>query len=128
MLRNARPEWIGTGGRFESEWMAGLGRNTQLITGHTADKRLRQPVTISLDEDKAKVRIATSNNSLKRQVALLRAMQEMREEMDRVWKDFFEKNPDKNEEDVRRRVEKRLRSEGSAQGCLRLRSNKSIKF
>jgi hypothetical protein len=31
MLRNARPEWIGTGGRFESEWMAGLGRNTHSL-------------------------------------------------------------------------------------------------
>jgi hypothetical protein len=75
-----------------------------------ADKRLRQRITISLDEDKAKVRVATRNNSLKRQVAFLRAMQEMREEMDRAWKDFFEKNPDKKEEDVRRRVEERLRS------------------
>jgi len=40
----------------------------------------------------------------------LRAKQKMREQMDRVWKDFFEKNPDMKEEDVRRRVEKRLRS------------------
>jgi hypothetical protein len=75
-----------------------------------ADKRLRQRIAINLDEDKAKVRIATTNNSLKRQVAFLHAMQKMREEMDRVWKDFFEKNPDKKEEDVRRRVEERLRS------------------
>jgi len=74
-----------------------------------ADKRLRQHITISPDEDKA-TGIAMRNNSLKRQVAFLRAMQEMREEMDRVWKDFFEKNPDKKEEDVRRRVEERLRS------------------
>lgn len=56
------------------------------------------------------MRIATNNSTLKRQVALLRAMQEMREEMDRVWKDFFDKNPDMKEEDVRRRVEERLRS------------------
>jgi bacterioferritin (cytochrome b1) len=83
-----------------------------------ADKRLREPITISLEEDKAKVRIAASNSSFKRQVALLRAMQEMREEMDRVWKDFFEKNPDEKEEDIRRWLEERLRSvhEGSAQG------------
>ncbi len=42
----------------------------------------------------------------------------MREEMNRVWKDFFEKNPGMKEEDVWRRVEERLRSvhEGSAQG------------
>jgi len=50
------------------------------------------------------------NNSLKRHVAFLRAMQEMREEMDRVWKDFFEKNPDEKEEVVRRWLEGRLRS------------------
>ena len=47
---------------------------------------------------------------MKREVAFLRAMQKMREEMDRAWKDFFEKNPDEKEEDVRRRVEERLRS------------------
>jgi hypothetical protein len=27
--RNARPEWIGTGGRNQSESVAGLSRNTQ---------------------------------------------------------------------------------------------------
>jgi hypothetical protein len=59
---------------------------------------------------RAKVRVAMRNNSLKRQVAFLRAMQEMRGEMDRVWKDFFKKNPDKKEEHIRRRVEERLRS------------------
>jgi len=75
-----------------------------------ADKRLRQGIAISLQEDKPKVRIETSNNPLKRQVAFLRALQKMRDEMDRVWKDFFEKNPDKKEEDVWRRVEERLRS------------------
>jgi len=75
-----------------------------------ADKKLRQRITTSLDEDKGKVRIAMKNNSLKRHVAFLRAMQEMREEMDRVWKDFFEKNPDEKEEVVRRWLEERLRS------------------
>ncbi len=30
--------------------------------------------------------------------------------MGQVWKDFFEKNPDKKEKDVWRRVEERLRS------------------
>jgi len=64
----------------------------------------------SLDEDKGKVRMAMKNNSLKRHVAFLRAMQEMRQEMDRVWKDFFEKNPDEKEEVVRRWLEERLRS------------------
>jgi len=62
------------------------------------------------------------NNSLKRQVAFLHVRQKMREEMDRVWKDFFEKNPDENEADVRRWVEERFRRltkfEGSAQRSL----------
>jgi hypothetical protein len=49
------------------------------------------------------------NNPLKRQVAFLRATQKMREEMDRVWKDFFERNPDKKEV-ARRWLEERLRS------------------
>jgi hypothetical protein len=75
-----------------------------------ADKKLRQRITISLDEDKGKVSIATMSNSLKRHVAFLRAMQEMREEMDRVWKDFFEKNPGEKEEVARRWLEERLRS------------------
>jgi bacterioferritin (cytochrome b1) len=50
------------------------------------------------------------NNPLKRHVALLPAMHEMRQEMDRVWKDFFEKNPDEEEEVVLRWLEERLRS------------------
>ena len=50
------------------------------------------------------------NNLLEGEVALLCALQKMREEMDRAWKDFFEKNPDKKEEDVWRRVEEQLRS------------------
>jgi hypothetical protein len=57
------------------------------------DKRLRQHTMIGLDQDKVKMRI-----------------QQMREEMDRAWRDFFEKNPDEKEEEVRRRVEERLRS------------------
>ncbi len=69
------------------------------------------------------MRTETRNDSLKRQVAFLRAMQKMGEEMDRVWKDFFEKNPDKNEEEVRRWVEERFRKltkfEGSAQRSSR---------
>ena len=47
---------------------------------------------------------------LEGEVALLCASQKMRKEMDRAWKDFFEKNPDKKEEDVWRRVEDRLRT------------------
>jgi hypothetical protein len=34
----------------------------------------------------------------------------MREQMEQVWKDFFEKDPDMKEEDVRRRIEEWLRS------------------
>jgi hypothetical protein len=59
---------------------------------------------------KAKVGIDMRNDSSKREVAFLRAMQKMREEMDLAWKDFFEKNPGKKEEDVWGRVEERLRS------------------
>ena len=50
------------------------------------------------------------NDLLEGEVALSCAKQKMREEMDRAWEDFFEKNPDKKEEDVWRRVEERLRS------------------
>ena len=59
--------------------------------------------------DKARVEIDMRNDSLKREVAFLHPMQKMREEIDLAWKDFFEKNP-KNEEDVWRLVEERLRS------------------
>ena len=67
-------------------------------------------------EDRGKVRKAPMNNSLKRQVALLRAMQEMRSEMARVWKDFFEKNPEEKEEVVRGWLEERLRSLQDSEG------------
>ena len=59
---------------------------------------------------KAKVGIDMRNDSLKREVAFLSAMQKMTEEMDLAWKDFFEKDPGKKEEDVWRRVEERVRS------------------
>ncbi len=62
------------------------------------------------------------NNALKGEVEFLHVMQKMREEMDRVWKDFFEKNPIEKEEEVRRWVEERFRKltkfEGSAQESL----------
>ena len=80
-----------------------------------ADRKLRRRITISLDEDKGKVRIATMNNSLKREVAFSYIKRQMREEMDRVWKDFFEKNPDEKEEVARRWLEERTKFEGSAQ-------------
>ena len=50
------------------------------------------------------------NDLLEGEVALLCALQKMKEEMDRAWKDFFEKNPDEKREDVWRRVEEQLRS------------------
>jgi len=50
------------------------------------------------------------NDLLEGEVALLCALQKIKEEMDRAWKDFFEKNPDKKGEDVWRRVEEQLRS------------------
>jgi len=50
------------------------------------------------------------NELLEGEVALLWALQQRKEEMDRAWKDFFEKNPDEKREDVWRRVEEQLRS------------------
>jgi hypothetical protein len=65
---------------------------------------------------KAKVGTGMRINSLKRKGGLLRAKQKMKEQMDRVWKDFFEKNPNMKEEDVRRRIEERLRSKLNQKG------------
>jgi hypothetical protein len=61
-------------------------------------------------DHKAKVGIDMENDSLKREVTFLYVKRQMRDEMDLAWKDFFEKNPDKREEDVWRRIEERLRS------------------
>ena len=83
-----------------------------------AHKKLRQRITIRLDEDKGKAGTATMNNSLKRHVAFLRAIQKMREEMDRVWEDFFDKNPDMKEEVARRWLEDRLNSKDQHKGVL----------
>jgi hypothetical protein len=47
---------------------------------------------------------------LEGEAALLCLLQKMKEEMDRAWKDFFEKNPDKKEGKAWRRIEERLRS------------------
>jgi hypothetical protein len=60
-------------------------------------------------EHERKAGIRKGNNSSKRKSAFSRAKQKMKEEMDQAWKDFFEKNPDIKEEDLRRRVEERLR-------------------
>ena len=43
------------------------------------------------------------------QVTLVQLKQKIREEMDLVWKDFFEKNPGKKGEDVLRWLEERFR-------------------
>jgi hypothetical protein len=59
-------------------------------------------------EPKVKVRLGTGNDSLKRKAAFLRAKKKMRKQMDRAWKNFFEKNPGMKEEDIRRRVEERM--------------------
>ncbi len=70
---------------------------------------------------KAEVRIAMGKDLSEGEAALLRAWQKMREEMDRAWKDFFEKNPDKKEEDLRRRLEERLRNgKGDYRGVIPL--------
>ena len=60
--------------------------------------------------NKAKAQIDMRNHSLKREVSFLHVMQKMRKEMDLAWKDFFEKNPGKNKEDIWRWLEERLRS------------------
>ncbi len=61
-------------------------------------------------DGKAKVGTNMRNDASKREITFLYVMRQMREEMDLAWRDFFEKNPDKKEEDVRRRIEERLRS------------------
>lgn len=61
-------------------------------------------------DHKARVGIDMKKDLLKREVTFLYVKQQMREEMDLAWKDFFEKNPGKNEEEVWRRIEERLRS------------------
>jgi hypothetical protein len=55
---------------------------------------------------------------MKPEVAFLHVEQKMREEMDLAWKDFFEKNPGKKEEDVWRRVLERLRSKQNSKGSI----------
>jgi hypothetical protein len=47
LIRNARPIWIGTGGRFNPEWVAGLIRNLQAIAkrAKTAMTSFRKKMT-----------------------------------------------------------------------------------
>ncbi len=63
-----------------------------------------------------------------RGVAPVNLLETMREEMDRAWKDFFEKNPSKKEADILRRVEERMRkaSSGSLRSRLK-RNHRSVK-
>ncbi len=55
------------------------------------------------------MKIEAKNNSLKQHVGFSCAVQKMREEMDRAWNDFFEKNPSEKERVVRRRIEEQSR-------------------
>ena len=50
------------------------------------------------------------NDSSKKGAGISRAKQIIRKEMDRAWKDFFEKNPDMNEKEIRRLIGERTRS------------------
>lgn len=50
------------------------------------------------------------NGSWKGEVTLLYVKRQMREEMDLVWRDFFEKNSDEKEQVIRQWLEERLRS------------------
>ena len=59
---------------------------------------------------KAKAGIGMKKDSLKQEVTFLCVKRQMREEMDLAWRDFFEKNPGKKENEVWRRIEERLRS------------------
>ena len=68
------------------------------------------------------MKIEARNKSLKQHIGFSRAVQKMREEMDRAWNDFFEKNPSEKERGVRRRIEEQSRKitgfEGSVKGGL----------
>ena len=61
-------------------------------------------------DHEAKMETDMKDDSSKREITFLYVKRQMREEMDLAWKDFFEKNPSKKEEDVWRRIEERLRS------------------
>ncbi len=51
-------------------------------------------------------------------------LEKMREEMDRAWKDFFEKNPS-NKEDILRKIEERIRGVSTGSLTSRLKRNYS---
>ncbi len=50
-------------------------------------------------------------------------LEKMREEMDRAWKDFFEKNPSKKEADILRQIEERMKGVSTGSFRLRLKRN-----
>ncbi len=52
-------------------------------------------------------------------------LEKMREEMDRAWKDFFEKNLSKKEADILRQVEERMR--GVSTGSLKSRLKRNYR-
>ena len=52
-------------------------------------------------------------------------LEKMRKEMDRAWRDFFEKNPSKKEADILRQVEERMR--GVSTGSIRSRLKRSYR-
>ena len=80
---------------------------------------------------KAKMGIDMKNDLLKREVTFLYVKRQMREEMNLAWKDFFEKNPGKKEEDVWRRIEERLRSKQNSKdqdkGVCDLKETQKVK-
>ncbi len=50
------------------------------------------------------------NDSSKKKAGISRARIIIRKEMDRAWKDYFEKNPDMNEKEIRQLIEEKTRS------------------
>jgi len=58
-------------------------------------------------------------------ITLLGELKEMKEKMDLVWNDLFERSPGKSEEDFQW-VEKLPRSEGTGRRSFRSRLNKHI--
>ncbi len=60
-------------------------------------------------------------------ITFLGELQEMKEKMDLMWSDLFEKNPRMKEEEGLQLVEKLPKSEGTGRRSLRSRSNRNIK-
>ncbi len=62
-------------------------------------------------------KLKVGKDSSKRRPAFLRAKRKIGEQIERVWKDFFEQNPGIKEEDVRRRLEERLKRRRETQSA-----------